>query len=261
MEHSSYSKYREFVLSCKNKTSTFKEAESEMKEIRKEDEVLVQTINILQGIQMYFMKEVNEVEANRGISGYFQMREEVRKEQQQIDQGIGTTSDSKMNESVRRGSALLDMLQNESKENLTETIKKLSEEIATKRTNMAPVVNDLRPLRVRNTELLNDHKNKKQTYETTAAGLEANLTRLVSDVKKYKEEVSRLESNEFQLKCDFEVVSSYKKWIQDDSKRAMVQVRPGSTSDQDASNDAGDLESKGAVRGPQSEADKGIGIM
>lgn len=224
-------KYREYVLSCKNKTGTFKEAESELNEIRKEDEILVKTINILQGIQVFFMKEVSEIESQRGISGYFQMREDARKEQQ-LDSGIGLTPGGSSNDTMRRGSALLNMLQNESKENLTEIIRKLNDEIATKRTNMAPIVNDLRPLRVKNTELINDHKSKKQTYETTAAGLEANLTRLVTDVKKYRDEVARLESNEFQLKCDLEVVNAYQKWIQEDSKRTSVQVQPGSE-DQD----------------------------
>lgn len=111
---------------------------------------------------------------------------------------------------------------------------------------------------------MSDHKSKKQTYETTAAGLEANLTRLVTDVKKYKDEVARLESNEFQLKCDLEVVSSYLKWIQEDSKRTSVQVQPGSGLDQDGSNDTqagGHLDSKGIVRGTRSIPDKGIGIM
>lgn len=211
---------------------------------------MVQTINILQGIQMYFMKEVTEVETERGISGYFQMKEEARKEQGG-EGGGGGSSD-------RRQSALLNMLQIESKENLTETIKKLNEEIASKRANMAPVVNDLRPLRVKNTELMSDHKSKKQVYETTAAGLEANLTRLVTEVKKYKDEVSRLELTEYQLKCDLEVVSAYKKWIEEDSKSAtVVQVQPGSASDQDGQSDTpGQL-----VRGPHSDSDKRIGIM
>lgn len=208
------------------------------------------------------MKEVTEIESQRGISGYFQMREDARKEQQ-LDSGIGLTPGSS-NDTLRRGSALLNILQNESKDNLTECLRKLNEEIATKRSNMAPIVNDLRPLRVKNSELMSDHKSKKQTYETTAAGLEANLTRLVSDVKKYKDEVARLESNEFQLKCDLEVVSSYLKWIQEDSKRTSVQVQPGSGLDQDGSNDTqagGHLDSKGIVRGTRSIPDKGIGIM
>lgn len=85
------------------------------------------------------MKEVSEIESQRGISGYFQMREDARKEQQ-LDSGIGLTPGSS-NDTLRRGSALLNILQNESKDNLTECLRKLNEEIATKRSNMAPIVN------------------------------------------------------------------------------------------------------------------------
>lgn len=55
---------------------------------------------------------------------------------------------------------------------------KLNASIANKKTSLAPIIKELRPLREKAKEMQTDYDDKKMTYDTMSAGLESNRSKL-----------------------------------------------------------------------------------
>ena len=62
--------------------------------------------------------------------------------------------------------------------NGTRQVTKLNMTISVKKADLAPVIKELRPLRQRSQEIETSHNEKKSAYDTLAAGLESNRSKL-----------------------------------------------------------------------------------
>lgn len=152
----------------------------------------------------------------RGIKGYFQMHEENRRTHTN-----STNGDNPFNQNqIGNPDVLLNptTLANDSMTELTATIQRLNAEIASKKAGVAPLIAELKPIRLKASDLQSEHDAKKLAYDSTAAGFESNLTRFKSEVKRYRDDVSKLESEEFKAKCDLEVLSAYESLINAEMK-------------------------------------------
>ena len=135
------------------------------------------------------------LEEEKLLVGYFAMHEERRK-----DPGAkGPDSDST--------------------EDLTVVIKKLNEEINQKKSLLAPVIKDLRPLRQKAFDLESGCEQKKSLYDATAAGLESNLNDLEQEVNRLRDECESLESRCFRGKCDRDVLTAFHSLFKEEQER------------------------------------------
>lgn len=137
---------------------------------------------------------VNEIltllEEEKGITGYFAMQEQRFKESGAKPSPPDSTQD------------------------LAVMIKKLNEEINQKKSLLAPVIKELRPLRQKAFDLETGCGHKKTAYDSVAAGLETRLSDLEQEVKRLRDECESLESRAFQATCDRDVLTAYQSLFQ-----------------------------------------------
>lgn len=161
---------KSYIATVKSKGVTYKKGKSEVNELRTERGVLARSLDILTTKEKDVMTILDQVEAEKGIVGYFLMKEEARS-----DPTKATLAEDAATQ-----------------EDLTSQIKALSEKIAQKKAIMAPVIKELRPLRSKAINLEKDYETVKATYDTTAAGLEAGLENVSQEVQKLKGEKESL---------------------------------------------------------------------
>ena len=89
-------------------------------------------------------------------------------------------------------------------------IKRLTEQVNEGRARVAPVAQELRPLRQRAEDLETESNEKKAAYESAAARLDSNLQDLERQVKGLRQESESLESRCWQAKCDRELLTAYR---------------------------------------------------
>lgn len=183
----------------------------ELNEIRTERGILARTLDILQGKE----KELNEllcaVEEEKGILGYFAMKEDLKKNREVAGESV--TSSSKAPGDTFTVSESMNEMTAETLEELTTVTKKLSDAISSKKAKLAPIIQDLRPLRQTAVDLQQEADAKKSSYDTTAATLESNLSKLQSEVKRLSDDKESLESQEFRCNCDLEVLNVYEELV------------------------------------------------
>lgn len=173
----------------KHKGGVFKKNKAELNALRTERGIIARTADIVSSKDRDITEILKETEADKGIAGYFAMREERRS-------GVDGSSES-AEESDRNT------------EDLTATIKKLSDLINKTKEKAHASACDLRPLRQKAFDLQNDYDTHKSSYDSTAAGLESTLNKIKVEVKKLQEELQSLESSSFRAHCDLEVVNAF----------------------------------------------------
>jgi len=152
------------------------------------------TLDIISQKETELMDILTSTEEEKGISGYFAMKEAA----------MSPGNSFGVNESTQ--------------EDLTASIKRINDSINKKKAELNPVVKELKPLRQRAQELTSEHDKKKMSYDSTAAGLEAALNKINLEVKKLRQQLNSLESESFKTKCDLEVVSSLESLLMKESK-------------------------------------------
>lgn len=205
----------------KSKGNKFKKSKMELNEIRTERGILARTLDILQGKE----KELNEmlcaIEEEKGILGYFAMKEDLKKNREvageaaTVSKGTGDTFTA--SESMSEVTA-------DTLEELTSVTKKLSDAINIKKAKLAPIIQDLRPLRQTAIDLQQEAEAKKSAYDTTAATLESNLSKLQNEVKRLSDEKETLESQEFRCNCDLEVLTVYEQLVENEMQFNVTDV-------------------------------------
>lgn len=199
---------KQYVSSVKNKGAIFKKNKDEFNAIRTERGILGRTMDIISVKEKELMDMLNVTEEEKGISGYFELREEKRRNE--VDAPGSVLSSSVTSSSVPSSSLLTSASvdSNQSTGDLTGSMKKLNESINTKKKELNGLSKDLRPLRQEAHDLQNEYDKQKATYDSTAAGLESILNQIQQEVKRLRQEVHSEESLAFQSKCDLEITSA-----------------------------------------------------
>ncbi|KAM8961139.1 intraflagellar transport protein 81 homolog [Pelodytes ibericus] len=166
--------FKRYVSKLRGKSSVFKKKRQEMAELNVEYGVLQRTEQILKQRHDGMQQQLQKIEQKRGISGYSDTQEELERV---------STLKSEVDE--MKGRTLDDM---------SEMVKKLNSMIEDKKTALAPVIKELRPLRQRCQELTQEYDEKKALYDSCAAGLDSNRSKLEQDVRGLQEECSQAES-------------------------------------------------------------------
>uniref|UniRef100_A0A7N8WMI0 Intraflagellar transport protein 81 homolog n=1 Tax=Mastacembelus armatus TaxID=205130 RepID=A0A7N8WMI0_9TELE len=149
---------KRLVAKLRTKGTMYKKKRQEIAELKAEYGVLQRTEEILKQKHENLQQKLQTVEAEKGISGYSDTQEELER-----------VSAIKSELDEKKGRTLDDM---------SEMVKKLNSMMVEKKSALAPIIKELRSLRQRCQDLSHEYEEKKVQYESCAAGLESNRSKL-----------------------------------------------------------------------------------
>uniref|UniRef100_A0A672NHK1 Intraflagellar transport protein 81 homolog n=1 Tax=Sinocyclocheilus grahami TaxID=75366 RepID=A0A672NHK1_SINGR len=172
--------FKRYVAKMRGKSSTYKKKRQEIAELKVEYGVLQRTQEILRERHTAGQQQLQSLEAQRGILGYSDTQEEL--------------------ERVSAIKSELDEMKGRTLDDMSEMVKKLNSVIAEKKSALSPLIKDLRALRQ---EHAVKFEQKKAQYDTCAAGLESNRSKLEQEVRMLREEMAQEESRYHHINCVF----------------------------------------------------------
>uniref|UniRef100_A0A8C1CHX3 Intraflagellar transport protein 81 homolog n=1 Tax=Cyprinus carpio carpio TaxID=630221 RepID=A0A8C1CHX3_CYPCA len=187
--------FKRYVAKMRGKSSTYKKKRQEIAELKVEYGVLQRTEEILRERHTAGQQQLESLEAQRGISGYSDTQEEL--------------------ERVSAIKSELDEMKGRTLDDMSEMVKKLNSVIAEKKSALSPLIKDLRALRQ---EHAVKFEQKKAQYDTCAAGLESNRSKLEQEVRMLREETAQEESRYHHINCMREITESQMERAADQSK-------------------------------------------
>ncbi|KAL3848360.1 hypothetical protein ACJMK2_019225 [Sinanodonta woodiana] len=173
--------FKRYVNKLRSKSSIYKKKRQELAELKAESGVLSRTEEILRQRDEHINKQLSVVEQKHGVAGYRQTQDNIEKV------------------SAMKGE--LDETKGRTLEDISEMVKMLNQKIATRKSALAPIIKELRPLREKSQSLASEYNDKKQAYDTAAAGLESNMSKLEQEVRIFHEECTQEESRYHYLNC------------------------------------------------------------
>lgn len=190
--------FKRYVNKLRGKSTVYKKKRQELAEIRAEYGVLARTEEILRGKDETFQEQLASLEAKKGVAGYHDTQEELEK--------------------VSAIKSELDEQKGKTLEDISELVRTLNATIADKKSALAPVIKELRPMRQKCQEMSGDYEEKKAFYENLAAGLESNMSKLEQEVRGLREQVTHEESRYHYFNCMLKVIEVQQKRIDDELK-------------------------------------------
>lgn len=166
--------FKRFVNRLRTMNATYKKKKAELSTVKAEYGVLARTEEILKSRDDNIEELVTILEQKKGVHGYRETQdalEEVSAAKSEIDE--------------RKGEVL---------EEMSKGIEQLTAAIESKKAFLAPLIKEVRPLRLKHQEIQAQHAEKKVTYDGMAAGLEGQRLNLEKEVRAYWEETSAEES-------------------------------------------------------------------
>ncbi|KAG9354659.1 hypothetical protein JZ751_001372, partial [Albula glossodonta] len=119
--------FKRFVVKLRSKGTVFKKKRQEIADLRAEYGILQRTEEILKQRHEAVQQQLQSIEAKKGISGYSDTQEEL--------------------ERVSAIKSELDEMKGRTLDDMSEMVKKLNSVIVEKKSALAPVIKELRPLR------------------------------------------------------------------------------------------------------------------
>ncbi|XP_076860230.1 intraflagellar transport protein 81 homolog [Brachyhypopomus gauderio] len=190
--------FKRYVGKMRGKNIAFKKKRQEMAELKAEFGVLQRTEEILRQRHATGQQQLQALEAQRGVSGFSDTQEEL--------------------ERVSAIKSELDELKGRTLDGMSEMVKRLNLAIEEKKSALSPLIKELRPLRQQCQELSQEYEVKKALYDTCAAGLESNRSKLEQEVRTLREETSQEENRYHYLSCMRAIVETQMQRASDEMK-------------------------------------------
>ncbi|KAM7301370.1 intraflagellar transport protein 81 homolog isoform X2 [Ixodes scapularis] len=189
-----HARFKKYVGTLRGKSTTYKEKRQELAELRAETGVLARTAEILQQKQRELTRELEVLEDQKGVRGYHALHGALQ--------------------SASGQKASLDDRKNATLEDMAAMVTNLNSRITDKKGRLAPIIKDLRPLRKSCQDLTIEYEKKKSTYDSCAAGLESNLSRLEQEVTSLRNELNAQESKSHFLQLSLQIHEAQLKFLE-----------------------------------------------
>ena len=173
--------FKRIVARLRPLHKTYQRKKAEISLLKAEYGVLARTEEILKSRDENTQELVALLEEKKGVRGYVQAQETL--------------------EHVSSAKGDLDKEKGKKLEQMASTIERLTEAITAKKTTLAPLLKEVRPVRQRHQELQAQHAEKKIAYSTVYAGFEARRSHLDSEVRQHWEEKTAQESRYHHLQA------------------------------------------------------------
>ncbi|XP_074153760.1 intraflagellar transport protein 81 homolog isoform X1 [Sminthopsis crassicaudata] len=173
--------FKRYVSKLRSKSTVFKKKHQIIAEFKAEFGLLQRTEELLKQRHENIQHQLQTVEDKKGISGYSYTQEELERVsalKSEVDEVKGRTLDG-----------------------MSEMVKKLNSLVAEKKSALAPIIKELRQLRQKCQELTQECEEKKTQYDSCAAGLESNRSKLEQEVRGLREECLQEESRYHYTNC------------------------------------------------------------
>ncbi|XP_073916966.1 intraflagellar transport protein 81 homolog isoform X2 [Castor canadensis] len=173
--------FKRYVSKLRSKSTVFKKKHQIIAEFKAEFGLLQRTEELLKQRHENVQHQLQTIEEKKGISGYSYTQEELERVsalKSEVDEMKGRTLDD-----------------------MSEMVKKLNSLVSEKKSALAPVIKDLRQLRQKCQELTQECDEKKSQYDSCAAGLESNRSKLEQEVRGLREECLQEESKYRYTNC------------------------------------------------------------
>ncbi|XP_071378182.1 intraflagellar transport protein 81 homolog isoform X2 [Centroberyx affinis] len=188
---------KRLVVKLRSKGTMHKKKRQEIAELKAEYGVLQRTEEILKQRHEAIQQQLQTMEAQKGISGYSDTQEELERVsaiKSELDEKKGRTLDG-----------------------MSEMVKKLNSVIVEKKSALAPIIKELRSLR-QQCQLTQEYEEKKAQYESCAAGLESNRSKLEQEVKALREETGQEENRYHYINSMTEIIEMQMQRAADEMK-------------------------------------------
>ncbi|KAG0419791.1 hypothetical protein HPB47_003879 [Ixodes persulcatus] len=186
--------FKKYVGTLRGKSTTYKEKRQELAELRAETGVLARTAEILQQKQRELTRELEVLEDQKGVRGYHALHGALQ--------------------SASGQKASLDDRKNATLEDMAAMVTNLNSRITDKKGRLAPIIKNLRPLRKSCQDLTIEYEKEKCTYDSCAAGLESNLSRLEQEVTSLRNELNVQESKSHFLQLSLQIHEAQLKFLE-----------------------------------------------
>ncbi|XP_071465194.1 intraflagellar transport protein 81 homolog isoform X2 [Marmota flaviventris] len=173
--------FKRYVSKLRSKSTVFKKKHQIIAEFKAEFGLLQRTEELLKQRHENIQQQLQTIEEKKGISGYSYTQEELERVsalKSEVDEMKGRTLDD-----------------------MSEMVKKLNSLVSEKKSALAPVIKELRQLRQKCQELTQECDEKKSQYDSCAAGLESNRSKLEQEVRGLREECLQEESKYHYTNC------------------------------------------------------------
>ncbi|XP_069352995.1 intraflagellar transport protein 81 homolog isoform X3 [Eulemur rufifrons] len=173
--------FKRYVSKLRSKSTVFKKKHQIIAEFKAEFGLLQRTEELLKQRHDNIQYQLQTTEEKKGISGYSYTQEELERVsalKSEVDEMKGRTLDD-----------------------MSEMVKKLNSLVSEKKSALAPVLKELRQLRQKCQELTQECDEKKSQYDSCAAGLESNRSKLEQEVRGLREECLQEESRYHYTNC------------------------------------------------------------
>ncbi|KAJ3014255.1 UNVERIFIED_CONTAM: Intraflagellar transport protein 81 [Siphonaria sp. JEL0065] len=165
---------KKYISELRGKSNTYKLKRAELSEIQAESGILQRTEQILRTRQQSMDSSLSEIERRSGVPGYHAQRDNLEK--------------------VSERKSEIDELKGKTLNEISEIISSLVNGINEKKTVLAPVIQELRKLRVVASDLEADYVERKRHYDGLMVGLDSEAVKLEQEVKGYRQDIQNDQS-------------------------------------------------------------------
>ena len=175
--------FKKYVNALRTKSNDYKEKRQQLSELKSEYGVLARTLEVISSRNENLNESLSAMEASKGITGFRDTQGNLEK-----------VANQKANLDEQKGSTLEDM---------SGLVHQLTVKIAERKSRLAPIIKELRPLRQQCQDMQMSYDEKKHHYDSTALQLQSNMGKLETGVRALRDEILGSETK-------FHVLSSQK---------------------------------------------------
>lgn len=172
---------KKYVTKMRGLSSLYKQKKGEMSVVKAEGGVLTRTDEILQEKKTKVKETMSTIAEEKGVGGFLDTQDTIEK-----------VSTMKSSADEQKGMEL---------DKMSRAVEQLNAAILEKKSSLAPLVKEVRPLRSRHEQLVEAHKHSKANYDQCLAGLQSRRSSVEQEVRAYREECQQEESRYHYIQC------------------------------------------------------------
>ena len=188
--------FKKFGAQLREKTHVYKDLKAELSTLRAESVTLHRTEQILRSKVENVDAVLESLEKKRGVLGYRETKDKL--------------------ERTAEATAEIDVQKEKTLEDISDTVKKITNELKEKKKDLAPQIHKLKDVRATFQNLEADFLAKKATYDKVAVGLDVERQQLERECDDFQDEALREESRFHYLNCLIAVSEATLKRIEDE---------------------------------------------
>ncbi len=197
--------FKRYVAKLRTISVEYRAKKATLSALKAESGVLERTFEILKSRDENAQEMVELLEKRKGVHGYRTTQNAIE-EASEEKSGLDVVTGKKLNE-------------------MTAILRQLNDRIESKKSCLAPLIKEVRPLRLKHQEILAEHTEKKSLYDGVAVGLQVQRSGLDQEVLSLWSEVAGMETNYHYTHCKLKSLQ-----LQEERVAAEVRSYVGSTS-------------------------------